>query len=282
MYTQFPKIVINNNTMVCKIDDFISSIDTMNIIREVISNIDCNPIWQLGGIKPYDMWINTIARKATEGLRIDNPVRGSYSARRLYKEITIDSTTVDNIVKWLNSAYNIDISNYERVENSPVCPSCGKSYELMWNRVQGSDDGSLYRLIWGCPVYTSKCAEGKKIFRRSSPEVIHMDSIYKVFMHNFISDGIPIPQHHLRMPLTEWTLIRGGFCQTITSIIPSSNTKLEKSQPVTSNFTHQQINIIRSTFEKLGPCGFFEAYPNEKGFSWNDILSAAKILGLSG
>ena len=98
MYTQFPKIVINNNTMVCKIDDFISSIDTMNIIREVISNIDCNPIWQLGGTKPYDMWINTIARKATEGLRIDNPVRGSYSARRLYKEITIDSTTVDNMI----------------------------------------------------------------------------------------------------------------------------------------------------------------------------------------
>jgi len=280
MYAQFPKIIINKNTMVCEIDDFSSSIDMMNIIREVISNIDCNPIWQSGGIKPYDMWLGIIARKATDGLRIDNPVRGSYSGRKLYKQISIDIDTVDNIIKWLNTAYSIDISNYERIENSPVCPSCGNYYELMWNRVQGMGDGSLYRLIWGCPLYSKDCADAKRIFRRSSPEVIHMDGIYKVFMHNFINDGGSIPIKYLKMPLTEWTLIRGGFSQTITSIVTINTVKHEIKQSLPYNFTQQQINTIKSTFEKLGPIGFFESCPNEKGFSWNDVVNTAKLLGL--
>jgi hypothetical protein len=279
----FPSMIINNNNMVCKIDDLASSIDTMNIIREIIINIDCNPMWIRGGSKPYDIWTAIIAKKATEGLRSDCVARGAYSGRKTYSNILIDASLVDCVIKWIDNGYKINISNYERVENSPICIACGNPYELMWNRVQSSGNGTLYKIIWGCPVYNNKCAEAKRIFRGLSPEAVHMDGMYKVFMHNYIKDGNPIPIHYLKMPLTEWTLVRGGFMQTILSENIKLQPKAKANTPtnILTKMSTSQISTIKATFDKCGPTSFFESFPNERGFSWNDIMEAARLLGVS-
>jgi hypothetical protein len=286
-----PRVIVSKFSMACIIDDVTSSIDTMDVVREILVNIDCNPSWYSGRRNSYDEWVSYISEKATKGINLHNSIRARYGSRKDYSGTVIDNTVTHAVIKWLNEAHHIEVYNYDRVENVPRCLSCGAPHELMWNKIQYNKTGNQYRLIWGCPNYREGCSNLKRLFKRLSPEIVHLDGIHKVFFHDYERDGITIPPSSIRTPVTEWTLARNGYLQTIveasrgtpgsdaSSAVPATESH-DVQLPVTSRLSSVHTEFLKRWYSSKGPGYFFESFPDERQFSWNDILEAANLLGL--
>ena len=218
-----------------------------------------------------------------ESLSDRSGMRNKYltNRNRTYSMIHVSPTVVTSIVRWMENAYGVDL--YQRadgelpvkVENTPPC-TCGRRMELFWKTWMPSRDefSSNYNLIWGCPVYGTKCSDRlRTLWNGRSPEVIVDKDVIPTYFHDWTRDGHPIPPEHIVEPLTQWSL--AGSCLQV--IVPLTKEDNVSRQKVTT-FTNVHLTWIKTNYVKLGIEGFSKRFPKFR-CSRYDIQRAASRMG---
>lgn len=275
------------------------NIISMDVTREVISNINCNALWTKP--KSNDKWVNSIVKTTNKKLLVPNRVRGTYTGwydtNRVIQE-KCSKINVNDVLKWIYRYCDFNLyypgdTHYEgrdivtnRVEQIPGCPGCGRWLELAWVPWDNARYNG-YNLWWICPNpnYSRECKTSmSKVWPDMCPDFIHRQVVtcrarkytytetIQTYFHNWEYDGNPIPKEYLRGPFTEWNIDIQDY---LTKEIKMKDTKTKNVL-----LTPEQEECLRATYAAEGPAGLMKKYPHLKT-SWYNIQYKAYTMGIT-
>jgi len=272
-------------------------VQEMDYTREVIANIDCNAPW-LPHRYHADVWYAAVAARASQGLRYMNTARNRYGIHRgmnrTYYKATVTPDTVEKVLLWLERSFMIRLYSsvdeeelHVRVENTPVCPACGRHTQLMWKSWEAGIKYSLskrFNLIWGCPnpKYSAECSSTiRRVWPHMAPEVVYDFRVLPTFFHDWNEDGHPIPDRYLEEPLSEWSLSSVKAGEEKATITLTEEVNMTKSRRARRpEFTPEMITFIKGNYREGGPDAFARKFPKFR-CSRYDIQWTAYKLGVT-
>lgn len=277
----------------------------MDALKSIYELMNLNVPW-LPYRFHYNDWCHLLAAKATCDLRqrdesrhvygwgMDNRFHTArYRLNRTWRGV-LSMIHVDDAILRLSKAYGTDVSLYTRVsnavptvevENTPVCPACGRRLRLVWKKY-----GDAHNLLWACLNinYAAECKDTiKKLWGAGgSPVLISggSESGTLMMMHDWAHDGHPIPPEFLPNPPSLYTIHAQGSIQQqgttlynsaghapvspplidLTPIVapPSFDDVVAKSRQLTrTGFTQEEKDYIIAHYREAGADGFFKKFP---------------------